>query len=263
MKILICNDDGADAPGLGVLEEAATALGADIWVVAPERKWTAAGHQLSFDRDLTLTRKAGAQRFVCSGAPADCVVAAMTVLFADGTKPDLVLAGVNDKRNVAEDLAYSGTMAIAREATFWGVPAVGFSQVNGVTDRPGVLATLERLLPRLWASHRTWSGGGFWLSVNLPAELPAPIAQARVGHDKIGVASDICETTPERITFRIRRGRAGSQAQAGRKILTADENLLLDSGRITVVRHRWFADAALPESLIVEWSDALMRPAAS
>src|SRR6185295_7705066 len=123
-------------------------------VVVPERKWTAAGHQLVFDRDLTLTRAGNEQIFICSGAPADCVVAAMTILFPDGQKPDLVLAGVNDKRNVAEDLAYSGTMAIAREATFWGVPAIGISQVKGVTDAPALLMTLQRLLPLLWQSHR-------------------------------------------------------------------------------------------------------------
>ena len=106
MRILVCNDDGIEAPGLGLLAEAALALGSDVWLVAPDRKWTAASHQLSFDRDLTLTA-AGERAFVCSGTPADCVVAAMTILFADGPKPDLVLAGVNDKRNVAEDLAYS------------------------------------------------------------------------------------------------------------------------------------------------------------
>jgi 5'-nucleotidase len=48
---------------------------------------------------LTLTRTAESE-YACSGAPADCVVAAMTLLFADH-KPDLVLAGVNDKINVA------------------------------------------------------------------------------------------------------------------------------------------------------------------
>ena len=51
---------------------------------------------------------------LCSGSPVDCVVAAMTVLFAEGPGPDLVLAGINDGRNVGEDIAYSGTMAIGR-----------------------------------------------------------------------------------------------------------------------------------------------------
>ena len=127
MRILVSNDDGIGAPGLRTLVDAARTLAPDIWVVAPERKWTAASHQLSFDRVLTLTRVAESE-YACSGAPADCVVAAMTLLFAEGRKPDLVLAGVNDKLNVAEDLAYSGTMAIAREATFWDVPAIGISR---------------------------------------------------------------------------------------------------------------------------------------
>ena len=260
MRILVCNDDGIDAPGVSYLEEAARAsFGAEVWVVAPERKWTAAGHQLSFDRDLTLTRRGGERTFVCSGAPADCVVAAMTILFRDGQKPDLVLAGVNDKRNVAEDIAYSGTMAIAREGTFWGVPAIGISQENGVTDGLGLMATLHRLLPALWQSHREWSGDGHWLSVNLPAVLPAPVAQARVGRDKIAVACDVRETTPEQITFTIRRGRAGTRAPTPANREPADENFLIDSGRITVVRHRWYVDAALPESLVAAWNDAVTQ----
>jgi 5'-nucleotidase len=127
MRILVCNDDGFEAPGVRLMARLAHAMTPDVWVVAPDRKWTAASHQLSFDRDLTLTRK-GERAYACSGAPADCVVAAMTILFADGAKPDLVLAGVNDKRNVAEDIAYSGTMAIAREATFFGVPAIAISR---------------------------------------------------------------------------------------------------------------------------------------
>src|SRR5438309_1848792 len=149
MRVLVCNDDGIEAPGIALLAKAALVFGSDVWVVAPERKWTAASHQLSFDRDLTLTRT-DERRFVCSGAPADCVVAAMTVLFAGEPKPDLVLAGVNDKRNVAEDIAYSGTTAIAREGTFWGVPSIALSQANGVSNSPAEMATLRRLLQVLW-----------------------------------------------------------------------------------------------------------------
>ena len=48
MRILLCNDDGIDAPGLDLLAEGARSLGAELWTVAPSRKWTAASHQLSF-----------------------------------------------------------------------------------------------------------------------------------------------------------------------------------------------------------------------
>ena len=134
MRILVCNDDGIESPGLSALAEAALALSSDVWVVAPERKWTAAGHQLTFGRELTLTKR-HERWYACSGAPADCVVAAMTVLFDANAKPELVLSGINDKRNVAEDIAYSGTVSIAREASFWGVPAKTSSRVFAVVVR--------------------------------------------------------------------------------------------------------------------------------
>ena len=252
MRILICNDDGIEAPGIALLAEAALVLGSDVWVVAPERKWTAASHQLSFDRDLTLIRK-GERTFVCSGAPADCVVAAMTVLFSSEPKPDLVLAGVNDKRNVAEDVAYSGTMAIAREATFWGVPAIALSQVNGVSNSAAELATLRRLLQVLWEARHDWAADGHWLSVNLPATLPAPVSQAVIGRDKIASTCDIREWTPQRVTYRLLRQRPGTSA-------AGDENAHIDAGHITVVRHRWDTDVPVAESVVAAWSNALCPP---
>ena len=84
MRVLVCNDDGIDAPGLRVLAAAATTLTSDVWVVAPERKWTAASHQLSFDRVLTLTR-VGEREYKCSGAPADCAMSGW--VYRDGTAP--------------------------------------------------------------------------------------------------------------------------------------------------------------------------------
>ena len=249
MRILVCNDDGIEAPGIRLLAEAALAIGPEVWVVAPDRKWTAASHQLSFDRDLTLTRK-GERSYACSGAPADCVVAAMTVLFKGGAKPDLVLAGVNDKRNVAEDIAYSGTMAITREAAFWGVPAIGVSRAMRGTEGPVEQAILRRLLQALWKSRDDWAADGHWLSVNLPGSLPAPVAQPRIGRDKLASACDVLENTSERITYRIRRERPGSST-------TGDENAHLDAGRITVVRHRWYADAAVPEAVVAAWNSAI------
>jgi 5'-nucleotidase len=251
MRILVCNDDGIAWPGLGLLARAARALEAEVWIVAPERKWTAASHQLSFDRDLTLTRT-GERSYACSGAPADCVVAAMTILFAGGTKPELVLAGINDKCNVAEDVAYSGTIAIAREATFWGVPAISLSRAESasVTEGAADLDALSRLLRVLWNRRGDWTAEGHWLSVNLPPSLPAPLVQARTGRDKIAAAADVLDATLERIRYRIRRGRPGT-------ITSGDENACLAAGKISVVRYCWFAEARLPDVVVAAWSSAL------
>ena len=180
MRILIANDDGIDAPGIALLRRATSRVATDIWVVAPERKWTAASHHLSFDRDLTLTRREK-QVHALDGTPADCVVAAMTVLFRDGGKPDLVLSGVNDGRNAAEDAAYSGTLSIAREASFWDVPAIGFSRTKGGTSEERDVAALAALIDNLWQRRAAWSREGAYLSVNLPKELPA---DDRPRHDR-------------------------------------------------------------------------------
>jgi 5'-nucleotidase len=249
MRILVCNDDGIAAPGLRTLAAAARTLSPDVWVVAPERKWTAASHQLSFDRVLTLNRTAE-REYACSGAPADCVVAAMTLLFAGGNRPDLVLAGINDKFNVAEDLAYSGTMAVAREATFWGVPAIGLSAEGSSLLPSAQVAGVGALLDVLWQGRREWSGPGCWLSLNLPSQLPAPLVQARIGRDKIGAACETLESTAESTTFRLVRGRPGAMAPG-------DERAVVAAGGIALVRHRWFAEAAIPDATVGAWSRAL------
>lgn len=249
MRILVCNDDGIESPGLHALADAALSLAYDVWVIAPERKWTAASHQLTFDRDLTLSKK-GERIYACSGAPADCVVAATTVLFAAGPKPDLVLSGINDQRNVAEDIAYSGTLSIAREATFWGIPAIGISRQRQGIETAAELAALSRLLVALWERRADWAAEGHWLSINLPASLPAPLAQARMGRDKIGGASDVLDWSSERTVYRLRRGRPGTA-------MPGDENAQLSAGAMTVVRQRWVADAPMPEALIAALNSAI------
>jgi len=250
VRILAANDDGIAAPGLTELTSAAAAaLGAEIWVVAPERKWTAASHQLSFDQDLTLSR-AGERAYACSGSPADCVVAAMTVLFAGEPKPDLVLAGINDGRNVGEDIAYSGTMAIGREAAFWSVPAISISRVKGAVRGTGDDAALRALLRVLADTRDEWASGSHWLGVNLPAVLPAPIAQAVIGRDKIATASDVVARSPDRIRYRLRRGRAHAST-------AGDENAVIDAGNIVIVRHGWTKTDALPEDFIASCNRAL------
>lgn len=247
MRILASNDDGIDAPGLVTLAQAARSLSDDVWIVAPERKWTAASHQLTFDRDLVLRRTAE-RTFACSGAPADCVVAALGVLLAD-RPPDLVAAGVNDKRNVGEDLAYSGTFAIAREASFWGIPAVAWSAEGDAADA----APLDRMLAALLKTRKTWSRDGRWIAVTLPDAAPARVMTARIARDKIALACDVRENAPERIVFRLRRGRPGTS-------VPGDENAALAAGAVVVARHGLEGSAPVPASVLAALRDAVSAP---
>lgn len=242
MRILIANDDGIDAPGIALAEESARKLTDDVWVVAPDAKRTAAGSSLTVGRPLVMT-ETGPQRFSCSGTPADCVVTAMTWVFKDAQKPDLVLSGVNDGPNVAEDIAYSGTLGIAREATFWGIPAIGMSRVKSPQLGTGDADYLARLIGQLWRHRRDWILDGHWLSINLPAALPAQIRQAHIGRDKIASTSDVISQNGARTELLVPRGRTGSGKDG-------DENDLLGQGNATLTRLSWLGHTIVEDAVM-------------
>jgi 5'-nucleotidase len=248
MRILVCNDDGVEAPGIAFLAGAARLLSDDVWIVAPDGKRTANGSSLTIARPLAMRRLAE-RRYACTGTPADCVVTALTWLFKDDKRPDLVLSGINDGRNVAEDLAYSGTLGIAREATFWNIPAIGFSRVKDprVTDRDAIW--LSELILRLWRSRDAWAADGHYLSINLPTALPAPIRQPRIGRDKIANAAEVISVEGDTTVLTVPRGRPHT-TKAG------DENDAIDSGHVTINRLVWFGEAPLATDLLATLSEA-------
>jgi len=239
MRILVANDDGIDAPGLARLTQVAERLSDDVWVVAPDGKRTAASGSITIARSLTMVEK-GRRRYSCSGTPADCVVTAMTWLFDGQKKPDLVLSGINDGRNVAEDLAYSGTLGIAREATFWDVPAIGFSRVKQAADADSDIDWLVNFVRQILNKRDTIFLEGHWLSVNLPERLPAAIAQPRIGRDKIGIRAEILSSDGQNTEIIIPRGRAHSASDG-------DDNDLLDRGNVCVSRLNWFGQTPLDD----------------
>lgn len=120
MDILLTNDDGIDAVGIGALYDALEPI-ADVTVVAPADDQSAVGRQLSHNVDLH-DHDLG---YAVDGTPTDCVVAALGALEFD---PDLVVAGCNEGANLGEYvLGRSGTVSAAVEAAFFGVPAIAAS----------------------------------------------------------------------------------------------------------------------------------------
>ena len=72
---------------------------------------------------------------VVDALPADCVRLALTELLDH--RPDWVVSGINRGGNLGVDVFYSGTVAVAREAAFMGIPAVAVSQyVRAGIDEP-------------------------------------------------------------------------------------------------------------------------------
>lgn len=130
LKILLTNDDGIHAPGLEVLEEIASELSDDIWVVAPDTEQSGASHSLTLHLPLRL-REFGEKRFSVLGTPTDCVMMGVKHIvenYGDRRPFDLVLSGVNRGGNIADDVTYSGTVAGAMEGTVLGIPSIALSQ---------------------------------------------------------------------------------------------------------------------------------------
>ena len=132
MRLLVTNDDGIHAPGLDACKEIATALGGEVWVVAPETDQSGVSHSLSLNDPLRL-REAGERAFAVKGTPTDCVIMGVRHIMPE--KPDLVLSGVNRGRNAAEDVTYSGTVAGAMEGTVLGIPSFALSQAYSFSTR--------------------------------------------------------------------------------------------------------------------------------
>jgi len=127
-NILITNDDGFESDGLKALLEALKPLGR-ITVVAPSSEKSACGHSLTLTRPLRFISIEDDFFKLDDGTPSDCVYLSMNALFADDSKPDLVVSGINRGSNMGEDITYSGTASAAMEAVLQGVPAIAISQV--------------------------------------------------------------------------------------------------------------------------------------
>lgn len=171
-RILISNDDGVEAEGIAILERIARSISDDVWVVAPEREQSGAGHSLSLHKPLRV-RQVGERRFAVDGTPTDAVLLGVMEVMKD-KRPDLMLSGINRGSNLAEDVTYSGTVSAAMEATLLEIPSIAFSnQVNGVVDwrvPEHYTAELIRTLAHTSIAHDRL------LNVNFPA---VPLAEVK------------------------------------------------------------------------------------
>lgn len=125
MRILLSNDDGINADGLSALEEIAHALSDDVWTVAPEQDSSGMARSITLTRPLRI-RKLAPQRFAVDGTPTDAVQLALGVLLKDKA-PDLILSGVNNGQNIAEDVTMSGTIAAAFQGMTHNIPSIALS----------------------------------------------------------------------------------------------------------------------------------------
>ena len=201
-RILLTNDDGIDAPGLGVLEAIAHELAREIWIVAPEHDQSGVSHAISLHHPIRVTER-GPRRYAVTGTPGDCAVMAACRLMA-GTPPDLLLCGVNRGANLGVETVFSGTVGGAMTGVMLGIRSIALSQAwsdraqirwdAAATLGPGVV---RRLLAVGWEE-------GTCLSVNfpdLPPEEAGPLTLARQSFGLIQGIEVLPRTDPRGLTY--------------------------------------------------------------
>ena len=130
MNIVVVNDDGWGTAGIRLLAKEMTKLG-HVTVIAPDGPRSGFGASITAAKPFYLRRIKehdlnGAEVYVTSGTPADCIKVAREYLFLD--KPiDLVVSGINHGSNAAINAMYSGTIGACLVAAEKGIPAIGWS----------------------------------------------------------------------------------------------------------------------------------------
>lgn len=173
MNILVSNDDGIYRRGIQELVAALSQInGVKIYVFAPDRERTAAGHGITMRDSLYVEAwdrrdyPSAEQVFSCSGTPADCVKIGVALLKEQGIEIDLVCSGINHGSNLGTDFYYSGTVACAMEGRLLGIPSIAFSLCSSKSTD---FSAFRELVPEIVEKAFGKIPDDTFLNVNVPA----------------------------------------------------------------------------------------------
>ncbi len=179
MKILISNDDGVMAEGIKAL---VTELSKehDVYVVAPDRERSAAGHSLTLHTPIRveeLESKFGAKRiWITSGTPGDCVKIGINAILSDDEKPDLIISGINHGPNLGTDILYSGTVSCAMEGAMMGYPSIAVSLAS-MTCEPELFKNVAIFISKFIHKIKEFPfPQKSILNINVPGLMPEDLA---------------------------------------------------------------------------------------
>jgi 5'-nucleotidase len=179
MHILICNDDGIDAPGLAALEAAAYSVTDKVSVIAPLHEHSAQSHAITVRHPILVNRlkhPTNLARYAVEGTPTDCV--RLGILELCPLPVDLVLSGVNPGANMGWEIFFSGTVAIAAEAHSFGIPGVAFSLATWSDHDFQAARPIVETIVRQIARHDLTKP--FLYNVNLPPRPAAEVKGVRI-----------------------------------------------------------------------------------
>lgn len=201
MNLLLTNDDGIFAEGLWALFDRFSKKH-HVWIFAPDRERSGVGHGITLDNPLRAEKidlNGRGQGIAVNGTPVDCVKLAVIQILE--SRPDMVISGINPGANVGVNLNYSGTVAAAKEAALYGIPAIAVS-MNGqcIQHYKEASRFIESLAGMVIEMDMPL---GTFLNVNLPDLPMRKIAGVRVSRQGIAMFSEYFEkrTDPRNNTY--------------------------------------------------------------
>ena len=190
LRILLTNDDGIRSPGIQALRARLGDI-AEVSVVAPDVERSGSSHAVTLGQALhaeEVVHRGEALGLSLSGTPVDCVKYALCEHLQE--RPDLVVSGINLGANAGISAFYSGTVAAAMEAAFFGIPAIAVStDLNGDSVDCLPLAEITKgIVLRLRALLTT--GQRVVLNVNFPALPPKTFKGLKITRQGLAAFQD-------------------------------------------------------------------------
>lgn len=184
MRILVINDDGINAKGIGFLA-AELAKKHEVTVVAPASEQSATSHSVTLNRPLRVTKvrpnlMGGLPCYMIDGSPVDCTKIGLSHITKG--EVDMIVSGINHGHNLGSDILYSGTVAAALDAVIMGFKALAVS-VNSYTPvNFDAVAQVAALLIEEGLFDGSFNGTLYNLNVpDLPLEQIKGIKATRQG----------------------------------------------------------------------------------
>ncbi|MFA5794927.1 MAG: 5'/3'-nucleotidase SurE [Candidatus Brocadiia bacterium] len=151
MRILLTNDDGLETEGLVTFKDILRQRH-QLTVIAPLFEQSAISHSISilspiFVKKITYGNSGRDYIYAVKGTPADCVKLALGHYLK--RRPDMVVSGINLGANLGLDIFYSGTVAAAIEASFWGITSFAVS-----VERPREMPARMDFAPFIRAAYK-------------------------------------------------------------------------------------------------------------
>ena len=128
-RVLLCNDDGYESPGLDAARSALINAGCKVITVAPAGPRSGTSRSASFRAPVAFQFVGGDDEnpiYAVKGTPTDCVRVAVFSGLAQGV--GAVVSGINEGANLGDDATYSSTLGAAIEGALLGYPSLAASQ---------------------------------------------------------------------------------------------------------------------------------------